>query len=114
MKDHETSINLDGSLDTSLSKRLNNRRSSKDRIKVKGTPITEQKIKGLGYNPRRPYLGKFKSVEALPRNKNESPKLKNSFSVKKLSKNFSTASQPKLTSMENLEIVESSKKVIDF
>jgi hypothetical protein len=53
-------------------------------------------------------------VETLPRNKQISPRIKNSFSVKKLSKNFSTASQPKLASMENLEIVESSKKVTDF
>lgn len=80
--------------------------SSKDKKKRLKVPSTGEQIKSSYLYYRRPNISRFKSVEALPKKKSNSRELKTSFSVKKLIKNERIVSQPKLTSMENLEIVE--------
>lgn len=101
-KDHDTSINLDRSLDTSLSKRIHG--GSEIKIKKCGAVASNNQIRNGYLQGRRPYLTKFKSVEALPKNTINNGTVSRTFSVKRLTKNSISASQPKLTSLENLEI----------
>jgi hypothetical protein len=49
-------------------------------------------------------------VETIPSKKSISPTTKSSFLIKKLHKNHTTASQPKLQSIENLENHDSIRK----
>lgn len=58
---------------------------------------------------RRPSTKNFKSLESISQGQTSPANLKLSFHVKKLSKNIKTLSQPKLVSMENLEIADQYK-----
>jgi len=108
-KDHETSLSIDRSIDTSLSKRLD-KISMKSKNKDTNVLQNGSQVKSSYMFHRRPSTKKFKSLESISQAQASPTNQKLSFSVKKLSKNFTTSSQPKLASMENLEIVDQYKK----
>lgn len=72
--------------------------------------VKSKEQKGSLFNLRRPSIRNFKSVDTVPANLDSPSKRKSSFSVKKLMKVYTTASQPKLTSMENFETLQEPKK----
>lgn len=99
--DHETSINLDRSDESSLSKRQRQEKESASREKLSQVQSSTPLVRNLLNVRKRPNLRNYKSLEAISKKKSSIYNIQRSFSIKKLPKNQVTASnsQPKLASI---------------